>query len=114
MSDLVKELEALDAKATKGPWGAPIPEIMSGEFVGGSGIHGEHGQGIVEAIGYVGQPVLDDLLLVVSLRNALPALIEYVKAQDAVWEACEGAPIYAAKRLESAEAALLAALRGGK
>ena len=97
MSDLVRELEALDAKATKGPWEprlTPRDKTWPGLFQVADLASFTFGWDGEEGI-YCDNE--HDPAVASLLRNALPALIEYVKA-----------------RTPETEAALLAALRGGK
>lgn len=107
-SDIVRELEALDAKATKGPWfmigppwnhetqyiNAASADPHGGRIVCDFECQWDQDDGGDDSL--APRP-LEDAATIVAIRNALPALIEYVKA-----------------RTPETEAALLAALRGGK
>ena len=113
---LIERLTQLHEQATPGPWDGPHPEIMSGKHGAGSGVSGPRSQGIVEAVGYVAQPVEADLFLIVALRNALPALIAYCKAAGAMQTRASGVLYRTAENenFNAAESALLAALNGGE
>ena len=89
MSDLVRELEALDAKATT----MCGHNLMRYEHGGGRLVNDSEGTRTLIADFYNA----GDREVFYTLRVALPALIEYVK-----------------ERTPETEAALLAALRGGK
>lgn len=119
MSELVKELEALDAKATKAPWVITADSAMGRDEAWCYW----HTVGPLELMG-IGELATDDEGVVIALRNALPALIEYVKAAQALRSPFVGNGrestdwafniVAAVRKLDAAEAALLAALRGGK
>ena len=132
MSDLVKELEALDAKATKAPWAprlTPRDKTWPGLFQVADLASFTFGWDGEEGI-YCDNE--HDPATAALLRNALPALIEYVKAQDRLVEMAialsleldkvQGIDTHPSLRIYagvganamSTKSALLAALRGGK
>lgn len=124
MSDLVKELQALDAKATKAPWKprlTPRDKTWPGLFQVADLASFTFGWDGEEGI-YCDNEY--DPATAALLRNALPALIEYVKAAQALRSPFVGNGrestdwafniVAAVREIDAAEAALLAALRGGK
>lgn len=82
--DLLRMLEEMDKSATEAPWYGPRLAIMATTYGQGSLISGPRSQGIIEAVGYLSQPVEADLELIRALRNSLPALLDVLRAADAM------------------------------
>ena len=86
MSDLIKKLEALEAKATKGPWYlhdggfSGIPWISAGNWERQDGSY-VRGGSILNMVAHEERE--QDAALIVELRNNLPAIITALRAQEA-------------------------------
>ena len=88
-ADLVQRVRELDAKATKGPWEV-TPDKHPIEINTTDGGHGYLDVCVVRPWMAHEEP---NAALIVSLRNALPALADFIEAADAMRKA-DGSPCY--------------------
>ena len=110
---LVAALEQMDEKATKGPWRYEIGDQTNVL------IRGPRWLAMDAAMEHVNWSGMDDdnALVLVALRNALPALVAYVQAADALRDDHAywlGKPASRAADLDAARARLLAAITKGE
>jgi hypothetical protein len=87
LTDLIKRLEALEAKATKGPWHlhnggffGSIPWIGAGNWERQDGSY-VRGGCILNMVAHEERE--QDAALIIELRNNLPAIIATLRAQEA-------------------------------